>query len=198
MAARQQYLSSVDERGERTVAFLAQKHVEDQAAQAAAQEARMRKEFKNLTAHLHHLVSTATIPGVYNPPYSEAVPSAFGIPVETHLRQTNQVRLPASLRRPAYRSRSNPPGRRLKPLETVGKPHEGEPGIGGKAPLHSATAGVCRQRVLQGPFRTREEQATANAKAYAQYRSIQSNSAYDSVRDHERMQEKLSKMTRVG
>merc|ERR1712078_215645 len=46
--------------------------------------------------------------------------------------------------------------------------------------------------------RTWEEQATANAKAYAQYRSIQSNSPYEAVRDHERMQEKLSKMTRVG
>jgi hypothetical protein len=198
MHARSEYLRDVGDKGERTNAFLERKYNDDLEKQKADIEARQRKEFKALTSHLHHLVSTSTIPGVYNPPYSDVVPSAFGIPVEVHLRQTNQVRLPASLRRPQYRTRSNPPGRRLKPLETVGKPHEGEPGIGGKAPLHSATAGVGRQRVLQGPFRTREEQATANAKAYAQYRSIQSNSPYEAVRDHERMQEKLSKMTRVG
>jgi hypothetical protein len=38
---------------------------------------------------LHHLVSTKTIPGVYNPPYAtrpEDVPSAFNVPLETHLR----------------------------------------------------------------------------------------------------------------
>jgi hypothetical protein len=198
MHARQKYLQTVGERGERTVAFLAQKHVEDQAAQAAESEARMRKEFKNLTAHLHHLVSTSTIPGVYNPPYSEVVPSAFGIPVETHLRQTNQVRLPASLRRPTYRSRSNPPGRRLKPIEQVGKPNTAHDDPGGKAELHSTTANVGRNRLLQGPFRTRDEQALANARAYAQYRSVQASSKYNAVRDSELMQEKLAKMTRLS
>jgi len=198
MHARLTYLQSVEDRGQRTVAFLTQKNADDQRAQAAAAEVKTRQEFKNLTSHLHHLVSTATIPGVYNPPYSEAVPSAFGIPVETHLRQTNQVRLPASLRRPAYRSRSNPPGKRLKPLEVVGRPNTTEEAAGAKVALHSQTAGVGRLRLLQGPFRTRDEQALSNARAYTQYRSIQASSKYDAVRNHELMQEKLGKMTRVS
>jgi hypothetical protein len=196
MHARAKYLQGVQEKGERTNAFLGQKFEDDLLKQQRENETRMRKEFRALTSHLHHLVSTHTIPGVYNPPYSDVVPSAFGVPVEIHLRQTNQVRLPASLRRPTYRARTNPPGQRLKPIEQVGRPHQ-ESGAD-QVPLHSTTAGVGRQRVLQGPFRTREEQASANARAYSQYRSIQADSKYDAVRDEERMQQKLGKMTQVG
>merc|ERR1712093_940846 len=40
--------------------------------------------------------------------------------------------------------------------------------------------------------------ALSNARAYSQYRSIQASSKFDAVRNHELMQEKLGKMTRVS
>lgn len=47
-----------------------------------------RKEFFKLASNLHHLVSTSSIPGVYNSPMlpDEAKPVVFSANVETHLR----------------------------------------------------------------------------------------------------------------
>ncbi len=47
-----------------------------------------RTEFEQLALNLHHLSSTKGIPGVYNPPYQNIKPSAFDIPIETHLKAT--------------------------------------------------------------------------------------------------------------
>jgi hypothetical protein len=48
-----------------------------------------------LTQSLHHLISTKAVPGVYNPPWAQGdpsqMPSAFSIPLETHLR-VNTIR----------------------------------------------------------------------------------------------------------
>lgn len=41
--------------------------------------------FKTLAGKLHHLISTETIPGIYNPPYSSR-PTAFGQEVEAQLK----------------------------------------------------------------------------------------------------------------
>ena len=77
------------------------KYGQQQREKLAADEERKKKEtFGELASQLHHLVSTQTIPGVYNPPYSEAVPTAFNIPIEQHLRVQSTARLPKSLRRP--------------------------------------------------------------------------------------------------
>lgn len=60
--------------------------------QLAEQEAKAREEFDKTTQRLHHLVSTKVQPGVYNPPYAQnlnQVPSAFGIPLETHIQVGN-------------------------------------------------------------------------------------------------------------
>jgi hypothetical protein len=195
--ARRKYLRNVDERGVRTVTHLQKRYEKELSDQEHATQLRMKKEFTSLTSQLHHLVSTQIIPGVYNPPYSDTLPKAFGIPVEEHLRKCNPVRLPASLRRPLYRNRTVPPGRRLDPIETVKRPGTAEE-MPRRQKLHSTTATVGRHRPIQGPFRTREEIALSNARAYSQYRSIQADSTYDTVRESERMQEKLSKMTRVG
>lgn len=55
---------------------------EEQAAQAT------QAEFAKVTQNLHHLVSTASQPGIYNSPYvaADQVPTAYGVPFETHLR----------------------------------------------------------------------------------------------------------------
>jgi len=50
-----------------------------------------RSEFNELARNLHHLSSTLTIPGVYNPPYSKTKPTAFEVDIETHLKSTFHV-----------------------------------------------------------------------------------------------------------
>ena len=50
-----------------------------------------RNEFNDLAKNLHHLSSTYCTPGVYNPPYSKAKPTAFEIEIETHLKSTFHV-----------------------------------------------------------------------------------------------------------
>jgi hypothetical protein len=41
--------------------------------------------FEQLAGKLHHLYSTQSIPGIYNPPYTKK-PTAFGQDVESHLQ----------------------------------------------------------------------------------------------------------------
>ena len=86
--ARQAYLSEVV----RTSEALREQLVSVRATQAAAAEdaaaRRTEDEFREVTQNLHHLVSTAAQPGIFNNPFlpADAVPSAFGAPLEVHLR----------------------------------------------------------------------------------------------------------------
>lgn len=46
-----------------------------------------QKELVEVTQNLHHLVSTRMIPGIYNSPALPSSATAFGVPVETHIRK---------------------------------------------------------------------------------------------------------------
>jgi len=48
----------------------------------------MRKKFYDIASNLHHLVSTRSIPGVYNPPHlsEEYKPQIYNSDIETHLK----------------------------------------------------------------------------------------------------------------
>jgi len=46
------------------------------------------EEFQTLSKDLHHLVSTANTPGVFNSPYNMEPVRAFGAPIETQLKTT--------------------------------------------------------------------------------------------------------------
>jgi hypothetical protein len=48
----------------------------------------MRKKFYGIASNLHHLVSTNSIPGVYNPPNlsEEYKPQIYNSDIETHLK----------------------------------------------------------------------------------------------------------------
>ena len=50
-----------------------------------------RAEMNELSKNLHHLCSTSTIPGVYNPPFVLEKPKAFGVDVESHLKTSFKV-----------------------------------------------------------------------------------------------------------
>jgi hypothetical protein len=47
-----------------------------------------RKKFYEVASHLHHLVSTKIIPGVYNPPHlpEESKPQVYNTDIEAHLK----------------------------------------------------------------------------------------------------------------
>jgi len=47
-----------------------------------------KAEFDGLAKDLHHLVSTANIPGVFNSPFNIEPVRAFGAPVESHLKDS--------------------------------------------------------------------------------------------------------------
>jgi hypothetical protein len=54
---------------------------EERAVREAAE-----RELVEVTQDLHHLVSTRAIAGVYNSPALPSTATAFGVPVETHIR----------------------------------------------------------------------------------------------------------------
>lgn len=159
----------------------------------------MRREFDNLAGELHHLISTKSIAGVYNPPYNDMLPRAFEKPIEQHLRESCQVRVPASLRCPKLKnhSASSSPTKSRGYLE--GSLHAGPPqDLPDRDPHQSRSASVGRMQKVQGPFRSKEQIEISNAKASNIFRSVQSSSAYDVEQTNQRMQTKLAKLTRAS
>jgi hypothetical protein len=208
---RRGYLEKVQQRGEYTSAFLEHEYQARLAQAKADEEEQMRKEFDNLAGELHHLISTQACPGVYNPPYNDALPQAFDKPIEQHLRDSCVVELPRSLRRPprhrvAVASASPRPHWRA---EQLGVPQEDLRAMTGvvpggppqdlpdREPYKSRTA-VGRMRKIQGPFRSNEQIEVANAKASTLYRSLQAAAPFGAVDEYRRMQSKLSKLTRIS
>ena len=79
------------------------------------QERSGRDTVNRLATRLHHLRSTASCAGIYNSPYHVGYhPTAFGVPVEEHLR--NAVR-PAIKRELAERGKTLKPVGSLPPIE---------------------------------------------------------------------------------
>lgn len=86
--ARKAYIQSIKQKSEELRNQLSG-HMETQIEKDEERaEREARDEFKKVTQNLHHLLSTASTPGVYNPPYAQdMVPTAFDIPIEEHLRE---------------------------------------------------------------------------------------------------------------
>jgi hypothetical protein len=201
---RKAYLEKVEKRGEWTKEYLKRFESNKMVEAKMEEEAQMRKEFDNLAGELHHLVSTKSIAGVYNPPYNDMLPRAFEKPIEQHLRDSCRVRLPKSLRRPRHRSigpngigptGTLPPMERgTSPAPMVSPPQD----LPDRDPHHSRSASVGRMQKIQGPFRSKEQIEVANAKSANVFRSLQSSSPYSLVEDDQRMTTRLDKLTRVS
>jgi hypothetical protein len=193
---RKAYIEKVEKRGDWTKEYLARYESNKDVESKMEEERQMRKEFDNLAGELHHLISTKSISGVYNPPYNDMLPRAFEKPIEQHLREACRVRLPRSLRRPRHRS-SNPNSRILPPMDN--HPHAAPPqDLPDRDTYHSRSASVGRMQKIQGPFRSREQIDISNAKANNLFRSIQSASPFDAVEQNEKMEARLGKLTRVA
>lgn len=189
--ARKAYLQRVSEVGNRTVQHLKETNGRNMQAKAEEDVRVARTEFGKICRDVHHLVSTRAMPGVYNPPYSDALPSAFGKPIEQHLRDETRVEI-LSLRRPQphkLRQHSATPGSRAA---NVGKAQTIQ------GPFRSRAASVGRAKTIQGPFRSKHQIEVANAKAFNNFRSVQSQSPYDAVQRDECMQQRLEKLTRTA
>jgi hypothetical protein len=201
---RKQYLAQVAKRGEWTREYL-QRDYQTKLSQAKEDEERhMRQDFNNLAGELHHLVSTKTIPGVYNPPYNDALPRAFEKPIEQHLRDCMQVRLPKSLRRPQHKpmaSASPRPGlsgaSQNEKIRSIGATRAPPQDLPDRQPHYSRTASVGRMQKVQGPFRSKEQIEVANAKA-SNMTTIQQAAPYEGLDDDRKMQQRLSKLMRVS
>jgi hypothetical protein len=85
--ARKAYIKAVLDKSDalrRENAELLQAQVDDAIA---ANELKARGELEALSVKLHHLVSTKTSAGIYNSPMHDGfLPTAFSIPIESHLR----------------------------------------------------------------------------------------------------------------
>lgn len=190
--ARKAYLQGVRQAGERTVSHLEERHQQQLQKAAQDQANATRAEFGKLCGELHHLVSTRSVPGVYNPPYSDALPSAFGKPVEQHLRDETHLEV-RSLRRPQKVRQHSATTWRPKQMEHAATHQPPE-----QTRFRSRTASVGRAQTIQGPFRSKHQIEVANAKAFNNFRSVQSESPYEAVKRDAQMQQRLEKLTRTA
>lgn len=201
---RKGYLEKVAKRGDWTRSHLQRDHTMKVQAAKMEEETQMRQEFNGLCGELHHLVSTKSIAGVYNPPYNDVLPRAFDRPIEQHLRDSLQVRLPRSLRRPRHPSTGASPrhhgygATQNDHMHSLGQLKGPPQDLPDRIPHHSRSASVGRMQNIQGPFRSREQIEVSNAKAHNNFRSIQSQSKYETVEDDRKMQQRLTKLTRVS
>jgi hypothetical protein len=89
--ARKAYIQSVVEKSNMLRTQLA---AQREASKREEQQRKLReaqKSFKEATQTLHHLVSTKSRLGVYRSPFSDDLqPTAFGVPIEEHLRRNTR------------------------------------------------------------------------------------------------------------
>lgn len=73
---------------EETLVSLQEYTKAEQYEQERRKEEEGRSQFNGIASNLHHLVSTATIPGVYNNPTlpEEQKPQVYNADIETHLK----------------------------------------------------------------------------------------------------------------
>lgn len=97
---RRSYLDEVVAKGSRTVECLHQKFKAELEKKHIEEAQALQDEFADLTSQVHHLVSTRSVAGIFNPIYAPALPVAFDKPLEQHLRENCRIGPIKSLRRP--------------------------------------------------------------------------------------------------
>lgn len=185
--ARKAYIQAIAQKGEQLRQELDVALAVQLSNQLAEEEAKARAEFDKTTQRLHHLVSTRTQPGVYNPPYAQhtdQVPSAFGIPLETHIRVGNLRFLRTNGLHPTGTS-------------TLSKNSSEESGT--LLPLSSSlsTHGGSNGPVLASTFTAMGENHVTLVPSYAHptdKRSLQSMAPYDAPLEAARKEARIQKL----
>jgi len=85
---RKKYLQKIKQKNEETLIKVQEYSRAVQYDLERKKEEQHRKNFNDVASHLHHLVSTKAIPGVYNPANipEELKPQVFNADIETHLK----------------------------------------------------------------------------------------------------------------
>lgn len=128
--ARKAYLRAVRERNEDIRSELAMEAERAILLQRQEAEERARRLFEEKVGKLHHLVSTANQPGIFNSPYGLAtgtLPIIMGLPVEEHLKASMRAQLSQS---------------KLPPLLSSSSGGGGNTGGGGSGKLFKSSKGV--------------------------------------------------------
>lgn len=115
--ARKAYVAAVLHKGEAVRRELQGRLEAQVSAKQEEQEATGRAKVSHLACKLHHLRSTASCYGLYASPYHVGYqPTAFGVPVEEHLRTAI---------RPVIRQELQARAKSIKPLQSLPpiKPH---------------------------------------------------------------------------
>jgi len=100
--ARKAYIDAVLHKGDAIRTQLQHKLDEQVLKRTAEQEKSGRETVNRLATRLHHLRSTASCAGIYNSPYHIGYhPTAFGVPVEDHLRNAVRPLIKRELRVPS-------------------------------------------------------------------------------------------------
>ena len=86
--ANRKWLEVTRKKNEETLIELKEQATKRQYELDRQNEENQRRNFVNIAKNLHHLVSTATIPGVYNTPFlpAELKPQVYNADIEEHLR----------------------------------------------------------------------------------------------------------------
>lgn len=90
---RKKYLNMINKKNIETLEELKELAKEAHYEQERKKEEDSRKQFNNIVSNLHHLMSTSTIPGVYNNPNlsEETKPQVYNADIETHLKSAFKV-----------------------------------------------------------------------------------------------------------
>ena len=83
VAARRAYIQQVISQGEQLRRDVEQRQFDETNSKWKDDQDENKKTFSKAAARLHHLISTKSIPGVYNSPYW--IRTVNGVPVEDHL-----------------------------------------------------------------------------------------------------------------
>ena len=86
--ANRKWLEVTRKKNEETLIELKEQAAKRQYELDRENEENQRRNFVNIAKNLHHLVSTKTIPGVYNTPFlpAELKPQVYNADIEEHLR----------------------------------------------------------------------------------------------------------------
>ena len=85
---RKKYLQKIKQKNEETLIKVQEYSRSIQYELERKKEEESRKSFNEVASHLHHLISTKGIPGVYNPPHinEEDKPHVYNTDIEAHLK----------------------------------------------------------------------------------------------------------------
>jgi hypothetical protein len=119
-AQRKRFLDSIVAKGQQLRVELDAYHRELIVRQEQAANLEREQQFEKIAYGLHHLVSTACSPGIFQSPYYQLLGSScFGVPIEQHLKSAGKGTLRQTLtaNRSLYLS-----SRGLSALGTAGGP----------------------------------------------------------------------------